>query len=108
MSGRSDLEDMIAIGNPMGQFIAECCELDPEAEEAAEVLYKAWCAWCSKNGHRSGSNAYFGRSLRVVCPNLQKSRPRAADSASENARVYIYRGIRLLAAVKAENAFGGL
>lgn len=107
-SGRPDLEDMKALGNPVGVFVAECCELDPEAEEPFADLYQAWCAWCSKNGHHSGSNAYFGRSLRVVCPNLQKARPRVADSAREDARVYSYRGIRLLAAVKAETVSGSL
>lgn len=102
-SGRDDLDDMQAMGNPVGQFITECCELDAEAEEPTDVLYDSWRNWCGKNGHHPGAKATFGRSLRVVCPGVLRQRPRI--SSEEKQRQYMYSGIRLRDECRAAMSF---
>lgn len=48
----------------LGQWIAECCELDPTAVEQQKRLFEQYQAWMRlENYHAVGSNTAFGRKL---------------------------------------------
>lgn len=47
----------------LGEFIAECCLIAPEAKAQASALYAAYRQWCEGNGHQPVSNTRFGLAL---------------------------------------------
>jgi phage/plasmid-associated DNA primase len=47
----------------IGDFIAECCALEPQARAGASELFKAYKQWCEANGDRPMSQKAFGRRL---------------------------------------------
>ena len=56
----------------IGQFLAECCELQPGAQVKAADLYSAFDRWARENGLDAMSNTAFGKGL--ACRKLVKSR----------------------------------
>lgn len=47
----------------VGQFINECCVLDPLAVTPVRVLYGSYEAWCKQANERAASGTAFGRKL---------------------------------------------
>lgn len=47
----------------IGDFITECCDLDPKTRAWASELYKAYTQWAETNGERPMSQKVFGRRL---------------------------------------------
>jgi len=48
----------------VGDFIAECCIVDPDAIVAAGRLYAAYQQWCATDGDRPESKTDFGMRLK--------------------------------------------
>lgn len=90
-SGAELMAEFHELNNPMGLFVAERCEMEPESEVPVKRLYAAWKDWCEKNGKdRPGDLQGFGRSLRSFAPHL-----RTADRRESGARYRVFVGIRL-------------
>lgn len=47
----------------LGEFIAECCVIAPEAKAKASDLYRTYREWAEENGHAPVSNTRFGLAL---------------------------------------------
>jgi putative DNA primase/helicase len=56
-------EDYFSTQDIIGQFIEECCIVDPAAKEPAGALYLAWVEWCKTKGHQPGTETAFGTDL---------------------------------------------
>ncbi len=82
------LADLVS---PVGAFVRECCEVNPQAIVMVKTLYQAWKVWAEDNGHRPGSAQTFGGKLRSVIPTVKVFRPRGDDDKQERA----YEGVRL-------------
>lgn len=44
----------------LGQFIADCCELNPAASVSSKTLFAAYVEWCRENNERAVSQKAFG------------------------------------------------
>lgn len=49
--------------DPIGSFVAECCEANPEAVEFASVLKGAYGRWCAQSSEEEKNATAFGRRL---------------------------------------------
>ncbi len=86
------------IASPVGAFIREMCELDPEGEIPTKDLFDAWKAWCESVGKSkkdTGDAANFGRHLAAVTPQVRVMETRRKDAEGQEVRARIYVGIRL-------------
>ncbi|MDE3089631.1 MAG: DNA primase, partial [Chloroflexota bacterium] len=73
--------------DPLENFLAECCIIDPQVSATAANLYKTYCAFAEKNGERPMTATAFGR--RMVERGFTKSRSRGGVPVT-------YHGIGLL------------
>ena len=79
--------------SPAQAFIAENCGTGPNRSVDKQILYLAWCGWCSRTGHQPGSKESFTKKLiaalgrDVIDPD--------AKVGQGNQRVRVYRGIDL-------------
>lgn len=55
--------EYFASEDKLGRFIAECCEVTPEAKTAAGTLYRAYCDWCRTENLHPGGSQPFSRNL---------------------------------------------
>jgi putative DNA primase/helicase len=65
------LEDL---GSPISAFLRDWCVIDRKFRIEADEAFRAWGAYCERNGHKAGSASSFGRDLRTVLPQLRDSR----------------------------------
>jgi DNA primase catalytic core len=88
--------------NPITDFIAECCELDPgnkELQVASSELYEAYTEYCQKNNNKYSINKNrFGRCLREC--GLEPAR-----SSIKGTRVRSWVGIKLTGSSDSMDAF---
>ncbi|HEY2155564.1 MAG TPA: phage/plasmid primase, P4 family [Isosphaeraceae bacterium] len=90
-SSREILRDVRNIASPVAQFIAEVCEIRPDAEVSTERIYARFREWCEAQGKFViPDKAVFGRDLRAVMPTLA-NRQRAVGGQ----RTHCFCGIRL-------------
>lgn len=82
---RAYRDEMDVIGN----FLAECCELEPNATVGAAELYESYSAWCHANGHGELSQTRFGGSL------AERGFTRQRASNGRHRGRFIYRGLSL-------------
>ena len=47
----------------LGEWLADCCDVDPNAQEAAGVLYASYRSWCDTHGYRTLSARSLGTKL---------------------------------------------
>lgn len=47
----------------LGSFLAECCEVDPNATVAYSKLFETYTSWCEKNGEQPEKTKFFGSML---------------------------------------------
>lgn len=47
----------------IGQFLEDCCSIDPNGKVTQRVLFSRWIQWCDTNGVRHGSKMSFTRRL---------------------------------------------
>jgi putative DNA primase/helicase len=92
-SSKELTDEFERLANPIGAFLAECCELgDPAFRVKPGDLFEAWRSWCKDQGRdHTGDQASFGKDLFAAVPRLSKTNPRDG----EGKRVWFYLGIRI-------------
>jgi putative DNA primase/helicase len=48
----------------IGGFLADCCTINPNADETAANLYQAYIKWCTTNGEKTEAQTIFGGALK--------------------------------------------
>ena len=48
----------------LGQWLDECCRIDPQAKEQSAVLFRSWKSWAEDRGLPWGSQKSLGEALR--------------------------------------------
>lgn len=84
-------EDLNAISNPLGQFVEDHLEWDPEAWTSCKDVHAAYKKWADENSCHVLSAQLMGRDLRTLNPALIVERKRFGD-----VRIKGYLGVRLL------------
>jgi putative DNA primase/helicase len=88
------VEEMEALGSPIGAFLEERCEIGPGKSVSISDLFLAWETWCMEQRRdRPGTRQNFGRELRAALPGIKRVRPR--DESGD--REPMYEGIWLKA-----------
>jgi putative DNA primase/helicase len=86
------VNDMVATGSPIRQFVEERCVVSIAATVPVHTLYERWVSWCKDNGNeKPGNKARFGVALAAAFPKISRAHPRDGESRS-----YMYNGIGLL------------
>ncbi len=71
------LHDMEDLASPVGAFVRECCIVAPGHRIWVDELYKAWQAWCERDGRSSVTTKQtFGRDLMAAAPGIACRRHR--------------------------------
>lgn len=87
----------------IGQFIAECCELDPAATEvlsdAMGGLYSSYRSWCGEGGFMPLSKQRFVQELERCVPNFAKRTSKQKTAGDRRRDVLLIQGLRLLMGV---------
>jgi putative DNA primase/helicase len=83
-SGDDLAEQLAALASPIKAFIPEWCLTGKDRhghpyEVECDRLYRVWCNWCEKTGHKPGATNTFGRSLRTAYPLLRTARTGSDD-----------------------------
>lgn len=72
---RDEMEDLTS---PIGQFVRECCILDPACCVPVADIFKAWEEWTKAAGWKEpGTQQSFGQRLRAAVPTLRAVQPRS-------------------------------
>jgi putative DNA primase/helicase len=90
--------------SPIGMFLDERCQMEPEATVKVADLYNEWVDWCRQQGRAHvGTAATFGRQLFAApgATSLRRSKP--IDAFGD--RVPTYEGIRLKDAAARRSAW---
>lgn len=99
-SSKSLMEDIEEMSSPAHHFGETCCRMlgpDDQAEVEDKDLppcsdfYEAWCIWCQRTGHHSGSDSVFYRNFRSAFSKILITRPRSSDGVRKRR----YRGVAL-------------
>jgi putative DNA primase/helicase len=77
-SSRDAIQQLEDLGSPVSAFLRDWCEIGKEARITVRELYDAYIKWSKLEGHKTKSNAMFGRDLRAIAP-LIRVRGRAPD-----------------------------
>jgi putative DNA primase/helicase len=90
-TGSELLKEFEELNNPMGAFIAERCDIEPQEETPVKRLYEAWKVWCEKNGRdHPGDLQGLGRNLKSAVSSIK-----TADRRNMGMRYRVFVGIRL-------------
>lgn len=55
--------EYLADEDAFGQWLQECCQLDPNAWTATQDLFASWKAWADRSGETTGSEKAFAEAL---------------------------------------------
>ncbi len=58
-------EDYFAAEDLIGQWIAECCVVDPNVKARSATLFESWKGWAESNGFPWGTTKSLGEALRA-------------------------------------------
>jgi putative DNA primase/helicase len=94
-SGQKLLDELLDLTSPVGAFVHEHIEVDPEETAPVEEVFGRWKGYCVENGLNPGSSATLGRNLRAVIPTLGTGQTRQGPGGKV---VRVFRGIALRAA----------
>ena len=83
---------MHTLGAPVAAFLAELCDLDPNAVTSKDDLFAAWQPWCDKHGLKRMDARLFGRRL-IAAGNGKIIHTKPGSGKN---RVPSYAGLRLL------------
>jgi len=61
---RKATDDYLADQDTLGQWIADCIELDPNAFTLTRKLFKSWTVWCDARNLARGTETAFADSLK--------------------------------------------
>lgn len=97
-TGQDEIKEFKELNNPIGAFLAECCEIGPEYEVIKRRLYEAWAQWCKDHGKdRPGDVQGLCRnvktSLAALSVKLQDTQPRDPQTGRQ---VRAFKGLRLI------------
>lgn len=81
------LAEFRELSSPLATFLEDHCVVSPDLEVDRDDLWRAWCNWCSSNGHRAGSRELLGSRLRGLIPKLETTRRRGLDGLRRRAYV---------------------
>jgi phage/plasmid-associated DNA primase len=63
-------------GSPMGQFVRECCIVEPTVSVRKSELYDFFVSWSRQNGYSHPcAKPQFGNKLRAAVPSIGDMRP---------------------------------
>jgi putative DNA primase/helicase len=91
-SGQSIIDEMNALGSPIGTYVEERCSRGPQSSIPTKDLFRDWKEWCDSMNLRPGSDAEFGQNLRAFDASIVRTRPR---DPSTGIQVPHYEGIEL-------------
>lgn len=92
-SGKSLAAEMEEMGSPIMMFLRERCLRGVGYRVRCDVLYADWRSWCTEKGYDSpGNDAVFGRNIRSVYADIEKTRIHVAEGGAKKNH---YAGIRL-------------
>lgn len=84
----------------VGQFLAECCELDPMSEAPLTHdfggLYNVYRDWCAENGQLALSKPRFVQELERCVPGFAKNDAKVPGVGGSRRKILQIRGVRLL------------
>ena len=89
------IEEIRDSASPIMAFLAEKCGTVPKRSIDKQVLYLAWCGWCSQTGHEPGSKESLTKKL-VAALGRDVINPDAKVRQGNQKRVRVYHGIDLL------------
>lgn len=82
-ASRDLVEQMADIASPITSFVADCCDIEPNACVALDRLYESFRTWSESNGiERPVSKPVFSRDLSAAYPSLSRYRPNSGDGAT--------------------------
>lgn len=85
------LQDLADLSSPVGEFLRERCDIDPEGSAKTTQVYVAWQLWCAAKGMRATGDNVFGRDLLAAASDVHRVRHRDGGG-----RCYFYDGLQLL------------
>ena len=91
-SGRGYLDLMAELGNPIGSFVEDTLEFDPEAEVPKDDVFACFRHWAIKKSMTPGTEQAFKRRFLAA---TQEHRVDAGLVRTNGTRVHTYRGVRL-------------
>ncbi|TPG13538.1 hypothetical protein EAH84_04885 [Sphingomonas oligophenolica] len=91
-SGHDLAERLSELGNPVGNFIDECCALDKRGSETIDALYQVYREWCAANGHHPTAKNQFSQDMETACASISRHQPRVGQGGKQ---VKSFKGIRL-------------
>src|SRR5262249_50129344 len=96
-SGQDFLAKMKDLSSPVAAFVHECCVVDPQRKTTTERLYRAYKAWCQKQGKKPRDSQVFGKDLHAAMPFVKTARTLPSKKATQKVNYYV--GIDLLPGV---------
>ena len=85
-SGREMVAQMEDIASPVGAFLREKCEFDPDEEIVTKDLFEAWRMWCESMGKSKrdiGDAQNLGRHLAAIAPQVRIKETRRKDESGQ-------------------------
>lgn len=75
--------------NPVGSFLHEYCQSDPESSSSTSELYERYVDWSKSRGYAPVNDGNFGKEVKRKFPDSRKGR-----SSNAGSRHYSYTGIK--------------
>ena len=91
-SGRNLLELMSELGNPIGSFVEDVLEFDPNARVAKDDVFTCYKRWALHKSIPPGTELAFKRRFLAA---TQEHRIDVDMDRSNGSRIHIYRGVKL-------------
>jgi P4 family phage/plasmid primase-like protien len=96
-SVRAATQDYQQEQDRIGQFVNECCVLDPKVWTPFDSLYPEYMRWCRDSGYLPLGKQRFSQELERVVPGFKRTQQKQRVDQSAGARKSVYgcHGIRL-------------
>jgi putative DNA primase/helicase len=95
-SGREVVAEVKDLASPVGQFVAERCEVGPGRFIAKDTLYGRYREWNEDQGNEHAlSKVHFGRQLRAAAPGVRTGEKTTAGPFGDKDTKAGYHGIDL-------------
>jgi putative DNA primase/helicase len=96
VSGRAIVDELKDLASPVGQFVAECCEVAPGRFIPKDALHSRYKVWNEEQGNEYNlSKVHFGRQLRAAAPGVKVGERTVAGPFGEKGSRASYIGIAL-------------
>ena len=91
-SGKELLDLMAELGNPIGSFVEDALEIDPEAEVNKDHVFACYKHWALKKSIPPGTELAFKRRFLAA---IQEHRIVSDSKRVDGNRIHVYRGVKL-------------